>query len=255
MLLTIDIGNSSTKFGIFEGKNLSKRFTIPTIKGKSADDIYDSIQDEIKFQISGIIISSVVTELEDSFRDLSEKHFGQKPFFVHSGLDFGFSINYNPPESVGADRLTAAFAAVKKYGKPCIVCDFGTATNIEVVNSQNVYIGGVIAPGISTFAEALFIKTSKLPRVEIRKTEKVIENSTISCIQSGIFHGYIGLVEGIISRMTKELGEKPEVIATGGFASLMAENCSLIKILDEDLMLDGLRLIYEKRQRQNAETV
>lgn len=250
MLLAIDIGNSSTKFGVFERENLIKRFTIPTIKGKTSDEIYDSIQEEIKFQVSAVVISSVVAELENAFRELAENHFGQTPVFVNHTFDFGFSINYNPPENAGADRLIAAFAAVEKYGKPCIVCDFGTATNIEVVNSQNEYIGGIIAPGINTLSEALFIKTSKLPRVEIRKTEKVIENSTISCIQSGIFYGYIGLVEGIISRMKKELGEKPRIIATGGFASLIAENCNLIKIVDENLMLDGLRLIWEKTETQ-----
>lgn len=249
MLLAIDIGNSSTKFGVFERENLIKRFVIPTIKGKSANEIYESIEDEIKFQVSGVAISSVVTELENSFRELAENHFDQTPLFVDHSLDFGFSVNYDPPENAGADRLTAAFATVEKYGKPCIVCDFGTATTIDAVSSKNEYLGGIITPGINTLAEALFIKTSKLPRVEVRKPEAVIGNSTVACIQSGVFFGYLGLVEGIISRMIKELGEKPRIIATGGFSEIIAENCPLIKIVDENLILEGLRLIYEKADK------
>jgi type III pantothenate kinase len=147
---------------------------------------------------------------------------------------------------VGADRLVGAFAAVEKYGKPCLVCDFGTATTIDAVNSRHEYLGGIIAPGLNTLAEALFLKTSRLPHVEIRKTEKVIENTTVGCIQSGIFYGYIGLTEGVISRMIEELSEKPKVIATGGFSRIIAENCPLIEITDENLILDGLRLIFRK---------
>lgn len=246
MILTIDIGNSATKIGVFDNEKLVNRLTIPTIRGKSGDDIYDLIQDELKFQISDIIIASVVPELNDSFKNFGEQHFDRTPLFVENTFDFGFSINYNPPDTVGADRLVAAFAAVEKYGCPIIVCDFGTATNIEVVNSKNEYLGGTITPGINTLSEALFIKTSKLPRVEIRKPDKAIGNSTINSIQSGIFYGYIGLTEGILKRIISELGEKPKIIATGGFANLIAENCDLIEITDENLMLEGLRLLNKK---------
>lgn len=246
MLLTIDIGNSSTKIGAFDGENLTKRLTIPTIRSKNADEIYASIQDEIKGQFSAVVVSSVVPELNDAFRDLGEKYFNQTPLFVDNGLDFGLEIKYFPPENLGVDRLVAAFAAFRKYGAPVIVCDFGTATTIDAVNSSKEYLGGIITPGINTLSEALFIKTSKLPRVEIRKPATVIGNSTAHAIQSGVFYGYIGLTEGILRRMIDELGEQPKTIATGGFANLIAENCSLIETVDENLMLDGLRLIYDK---------
>jgi type III pantothenate kinase len=246
MLLAIDIGNSSTKFGIFENENLIKRLTVPTIRNQRADEIYEVLRNKISSEISGVVVSSVVSELKNSIVELSEKYFRQKPFFVGADFDFGFLINYHPPESVGADRLVGAFAAVEKYGKPCLVCDFGTATTIDAVNSRHEYLGGIIAPGLNTLAEALFLKTSRLPHVEIRKTEKVIENTTVGCIQSGIFYGYIGLTEGVISRMIEELSEKPKVIATGGFSRIIAENCPLIEITDENLILDGLRLIFRK---------
>ncbi|MGI8638564.1 MAG: type III pantothenate kinase [Pyrinomonadaceae bacterium] len=248
MILAIDIGNSRTKLGVFDGAKLIKRFTIPTIRSKSADEIYDSIQPEITQQISSVIISSVVPELENSFRKLAERYFNSKAAFVDNKFDSGLKIRYFPPENLGTDRLIAAFAAVGKYGKPIIICDFGTATTIDVVNSKSEYLGGIITPGINTLGEALFTKTSKLPRVEIKKPESVIGNSTVSSIQAGIFYGYIGLVEGILRRMSGELDEKSKVVATGGFAKLLAESCDLIEIVDENLMLDGLRLIHEKEK-------
>ncbi len=249
MLLAIDIGNSSTKLGVFDHENLIKRLIIPTIRSKTGDEIYNTIQGEIKGQFSAVVISSVVPELNDAFRKLGENHFNQTPFFVDNSLDFGLEIKYFPIENLGVDRIIAAFAAAEKYGAPVIVCDFGTATTIDAVNSKKEYLGGIITPGINTLSEALFIKTSKLPRVEIRKPETVIGNSTAGSIQSGIFYGYIGLTEGILSRMIAELGEKPKVIATGGFANLIAENCDLIETVDENLMLDGLRLIYERTRK------
>jgi type III pantothenate kinase len=246
MLLAIDIGNSSTKFGVFDNENLIKRLTIPTIRSKTADEIYDSIRDEINGSFSAVVISSVVPELHDSFRELGESYFNQTPIFIDNQYDFGLEIKYYPPENLGVDRIIAAFTAREKYGAPAIVCDFGTATTVDAVNSRNEYLGGIITPGINTFSEALFIKTSKLPRVGIKKPETVIGNSTDHSIQSGIFYGYIGLTEGILQRMIDELGAKPKVVATGGFAKLISENCDLIEIVDENLMLEGLRLIYER---------
>src|SRR5215203_462834 len=246
MILTIDIGNSSTKLGVFDNETIVKRLIIPTIRSKTAAEIYASVEEELREQFSAVIISSVVPELNDSFQSLGEKYFNQTPFFVDNGLDFGLEIKYFPSENLGIDRLVAAFAAARKYGAPVITCDFGTATTIDVVNGRNEYLGGIITPGINTLSEALFIKTSKLPRVEIRKPETVIGNSTADSIQSGIFYGYVGLTEGILKRMSDELGEKPKTVATGGFASLIAENSELIEIVDENLMLHGLRMIHAK---------
>jgi type III pantothenate kinase len=249
MFLAIDIGNSSTKLGVFDHEKLVKRLTVPTIRSKTADQIYDSIRDEINGPLSAIVISSVVPELNDSFRSLGEDHFNRTPFFVDNRLDFGLEIRYFPPENLGVDRIVAAFAAARIYGAPVIVCDFGTATTIDAVNEQNEYLGGIITPGPNTLSEALFIKTSKLPRVELRRPESVIGNTTVGSIQSGIFYGYLGLTEGILKRMLDELGGVPKIVATGGFARLIAENCELIEIVDDNLMLEGLRLIHEKLNR------
>jgi type III pantothenate kinase len=249
MLLTIDIGNTTTKFGVFENEKLVKRHIIPTIRSKSADEIYQSIGDELSFNIRGVIISSVVPELNESFQKLAENHFNSSATFVSHDFDFGFEIKYNPPESVGIDRLIAAYGAVQKYGKPCIVCDFGTATNIEVVNSKNEYIGGIITAGMNLLADSLHQRTSKLPKIELRKPEKVIGDSTVSAIQSGVYFGYIGLVDGILNRMADELGEQPKFIGTGGLVNLIAESSKMIEIVDENLMLDSLRMIYDAQPK------
>jgi type III pantothenate kinase len=250
MILAIDIGNSSIKFGVFENKKLVSRFSVPTVRDQTAEEIFSQIKnasDEIQnFRFSAIVIASVVPELKQAFIELGERFFDLTPVFVDNRFDFGLKIKYYPPDAVGTDRIVAAFAAVEKYGKPAIICDFGTATTIDAVNSKGEYLGGIITPGINTLSEALFLKTSKLPRVELEKPENVIGNSTVSSIQSGIFYGYIGLTEGILKRMTEELGEKPRVVATGGFSRLIAENCPLIEIVDENLMLEGLRMIYER---------
>jgi type III pantothenate kinase len=246
MLLTVDIGNTTTKLGVFAGEKLLTRQTIPTIRSKSADEIYASIPGKLNHNFDGVIISSVVPELNESFTKLAENHFNSDAIFVNHDFDFGFKINYNPPEAVGIDRLIAAYAGVQKYGKPCLVCDFGTATNIEVVNSQNEYIGGIITAGMNLLADSLHQRTSKLPKIELRQPEKVIGDSTVAAIQSGVYFGYIGLVDGLVKRMIDELGEKPKVIGTGGLVNLIAESSNTIEIVDENLMLDGLRMIYQK---------
>ncbi len=246
MLLAIDIGNSSVKFGVFENELLKNKFSLTTVRTQTADEIYSRILPQSIYKISAVIISSVVPELKNSFRELSVKNFNTEPIFVDNSYNFGLEIKYFPPETLGSDRIIAAFTAARKYGKPVIVCDFGTATTIDAINSKSEYLGGVITPGINTLSEALFSKTAKLPRVEISKPEKVIGNSTNSSIQSGIFYGYLGLVEGILQRMIKELNENPRIVATGGFAGLIAENCPIIETVDENLMLDGLQMIYER---------
>ncbi|MBX7172837.1 MAG: type III pantothenate kinase [Pyrinomonadaceae bacterium] len=246
MILAIDIGNTTTKFGVFENESLIQRHTIPTIRSKTADDIFESLNGELNQFFAAVIISSVVPELNESFTKLAENHFNSNAVFVTHSFDFGFKINYNPPESVGIDRLIAAYGAVQKYGKPCIVCDFGTATNIEVVNSNNEYIGGIITAGMNLLADSLHARTSKLPKIELRKPEKVIGNSTVLAIQSGVYYGYIGLVDGIVKRMIDELGEKPKIIGTGGLVNLIAETSKTVKIVDENLMLESLSMIYKK---------
>jgi type III pantothenate kinase len=244
MLLAIDIGNSTTKFGAFDREKLTKRFTIPTSRNQTESDINDLIEGELNFAVDAVIISSVVPEANDAFQKFFEKRFNLKPVFVRH--DFNLKILYNPPENLGIDRAVAAFAARELYGKPVIVCDFGTATTIDFVNRNGEFAGGIITPGIKTLADSLFQKTSQLPRIEIEKPEKVIGDTTTSAIQSGVYFGYIGLVKEILQRMLEETAETPKIVATGGFASIIAENVKMIEIVDENLMLEGLRLIFEK---------
>ncbi|MDQ2746420.1 MAG: type III pantothenate kinase [Acidobacteriota bacterium] len=247
MLLAIDIGNSATKFGVFDGQNLISRFAMPTVRADTADGINAQIENNCAERFSAVVVSSVVPELRDAYRIFGEKFYNLSTFFVENDFDFGLKIKYDAPESLGVDRLIAAFAAVEKYGKPCIVCDFGTATTIDAVNSGGEFLGGVIVAGMKLLTDALFRKTSKLPFVEIIKPAKVIGDSTVRAIQSGTYFGYVGLADGIIKRMTAELGEPPHVIATGGFAEIIRENSEYIQTVDENLMLEGLRLINEKR--------
>lgn len=252
MLLAIDIGNSSIKFGVFDRENLVARFTVPNANFSTADEIHSQISNQIPVnQFSAIVVSSVVPVISELMRELGEKFFDCTAFFVDNTLDFGLKIKYEQPENLGIDRLIAAFAATEKYGVPCIVCDFGTATTIDAVNSHREYLGGIITPGINTLSEALYAKTAKLPRVELVRPPRVIGNSTVSAIQSGIFFGYLGLTEGILRRMINELSKKPIVVATGGFAKLIAENCNLIDTIDENLMLEGLRSIYSRNSGVN----
>ncbi len=251
MLLTIDIGNTTTKFGVFEAEKLIKRHTIPTIRGKSADEIFETIGGELNYNFRAVIISTVVPELNDSFVKLSENHFHSRAIFVGHDFDFGLIIKYTPPENVGIDRLVAAYGAVQKYGKPCIICDFGTATTIDAINKKGEYLGGIITPGMQLLADSLHQRTSKLPKIELRKPEKVIGDNTVSAIQSGIYFGCIGLVDGLIKRIADEMVEKPKIIATGGLASLIAESSSKVKNVDETLMLEGLNLIYKRLQTGN----
>ena len=252
MLLTIDIGNSKTKFGLFESEHLVKKLAIKTDRSKTASEAFGEVENElpeIPKMLDAIVISSVVKELPASYKTLAEAQFNISPLFIDHTLDLGFSVKYFPPEDCGVDRLVDAFAAIQKHHFPVIVCDFGTATTIDLVNEKCEYLGGIITPGPHTLGSALFDKTSKLPKVKFEKPEKVIGDSTLGSIQSGIYYGYIGLVDGIIERMLSDLDEKPAVVSTGGFAHLISEESKYVEIVEENLMLDGLRLIYEKTNR------
>ncbi len=252
MLLAIDIGNTNTSLGVYTGENLFAHWRMATVQSRTSDEIgvlarqMFSVSEINYKKVSAVIVSSVVPQLNFAFRKVSEKYFGLDAIILDSTFDFGLKIKYNPPSSVGIDRIVAASAATHKYGKPCIVCDFGTATTIDAVNSGGEYLGGTIAPGMNVLADALFEKTSKLPKVDIKKVETVIGNSTVHSIQAGIYFGYAGLVDGIVRRMVEELGENPKIIATGGLAALITESSKLIETIDETLMLEGLRLVYEK---------
>jgi|CXWL01.1.fsa_nt_gi type III pantothenate kinase len=246
MLLAVDIGNSRTKFGVFDGETLISKLSIPTLRDISAVGLIKTVGVKLPRPITAAIASSVVPDVNVAVRSFTESYFAVNPIFVANEMDFGLTINYQPLEDAGADRLVNTFSAVEKYGVPCIVCSFGTALTIDVVNEDRVLTGGLIAPGMNTLAAALKTTTSRLPEVEIEKPDTVIQNTTVGCLQSGIVYGYFGLVDGLLTRLKKEIGDDPKVIATGGFAAMIAENTSHIDIVDENLMLDGLRRLYDR---------
>ncbi|MFN3330409.1 MAG: type III pantothenate kinase, partial [Pyrinomonadaceae bacterium] len=238
-ILTADIGNTATKFGIFENSKLRSRFSLPT------ERIFADLAQHVgNADFSAIIACSVVPEVETSFKEICLNLLGLEPLMVTHEIDFGISVKYYPLESLGIDRLVTAFSAVEKYGFPLIICDFGTATTIDAVNSKKEFLGGVIFPGVEMLSEALFEKTSKLPKVEVKTIEKVIGNSTASCIQSGIFYGYLGFAEKILSKMMEEMKEEAKVVATGGAAKLFADYLNIP--VDENLTLEGLRILFER---------
>lgn len=247
MLLAIDIGNSSIKLGVFDLEAMVSRFSIPAASFQNPDESI-KIVENLPSSIEAVIVSSVVPEINEPVANFSQTYLGISPIFVDHTFDFGLAVKYDPPSAAGADRLVAASAATRKYGKPCIVCDFGTATTIDAVNSRGEYLGGIITPGITTLSHALVQKTSKLPEIELKKPDSVIGNSTVAAIGAGIYYGYVGLVEGLLKRMIYELGEKPAVIATGGFAGLIAGECPAIEVVDNDLVLEGLAMLYSRRR-------
>lgn len=254
MLLAVDIGNTNTAFGIFQEQKLIEDWKIKTERDRTSDEyalilinLLDSSGIE-KQEIKAVIISSVVPPLTPVFQNLSQKLFQIRPLIVGPGLKTGMPILYENPLEVGADRVVVAVAAFERYGGPCVVVDFGTATTFDAISSQGEYLGGAIAPGIQISAEALFLKTAKLPRIEIKKPKKAIGRSTVSSMQSGLFFGYIGLISNIIEKIKRELGGRPKVISTGGFAAQISHEIKSIDVNEPHLTLEGLRIIYERNQ-------
>jgi type III pantothenate kinase len=244
MLLAIDIGNSSTKFGIFNGESLLHKFSIQTKRDYTAEELlFDRLkvheQDFIQIDIDTCVVASVVPELNGVISQVCNELFKITPRFVDSSWDFGFAIDYDPPSAAGADRLVNCFAAASKYGTPVVACSFGTATTIDVVSDENAYAGGIIAPGIGTSAKALQLTTSKLPDVPVARPDAVIGKTTVASIQSGIVNGHVAMVEGLLDR----IGSAGKVVATGGFARLIASQTKAIDVVDENLTLDGLKLL------------
>jgi type III pantothenate kinase len=246
MLLAVDIGNSNIKFGIFDGEQLLSKFSIPTDRNATADGLKTTVGPRLDLPITSSIVCSVVPQIENALAEFLLSSIGVEPVFVRNDFDFGLKINYEPLTAAGTDRLVNAFSAVEKYGVPCIICSFGTATTFDVVDRDRVLMGGVIAPGMKTMAKALHLNTAQLPEVEVKTPESVIGNTTITSIRSGVFYGQIAIVEGIIDRIKKEMGDTPKVIATGGFASSIAENTDRFDLVDENLLLDGLHLLSRR---------
>ena len=264
MLLVLDVGNTNTVLGVFAKSSdedrggsssyerLVAHWRVATNRTQTVDE-YGALfrnlfaVDNISVAgIRGIVIASVVPPLDSTLRQVCERYFQTKPLFVEPGVRTGVPVRIDNPAEVGADRVVNAVAALEKYGAPCIVVDFGTATNFDVISAKGEYLGGVIAPGIGISAEALFQRTARLPRVDIRQPPHVIGSNTVACIQSGLYYGYLGLVDGILERLLAELGSDTKVVATGGLASLMAGGSKFISAVDDLLTLEGLRMIWER---------
>ncbi len=254
MLLVIDVGNTHTVLGVYEGTKLVHHWRVWTDREKTSDEygiLVRNLYDGSHFssqEVTAIIVSSVVPPLTPTIVELCDRYFGIAPVVVGPGIKTGISIKMDNPKEVGADRIVNAVAAHGKFGKACIVVDFGTATTFDYVSAQGDYMGGVIAPGANISAEALFRQASKLPRVEIAKPPSVIGKNTVAAMQAGIFFGYVGLVDGIIDRMKKEIRGETMVVATGGLARVIAGESSKIHVIDENLTLEGLRIIYERNK-------
>lgn len=250
MLLVIDIGNSNTVLGLYAGEVLVKHWRVTTSRTRTSDE-YAVLMERL-FGLSGVgfdavsdvIIASVVPPVLPTFVALCQGYFGKKPYVVGPDIQTGMPILYDNPKEVGADRIVNGVAAFEKYRSSLIIVDFGTATTFDYISAAGEYLGGAIAPGVAISAEALFTRTSKLPRVDLARPPQVVAKNTVNSMQAGIFFGYVGLVDGIVARMRQETGDLCRIVATGGLASLIAGESQTIDAVEPMLTLEGLRIIY-----------
>ncbi|MBN1537107.1 MAG: type III pantothenate kinase [Anaerolineales bacterium] len=258
MLMTIDIGNTNITLGLYEGDTLGSRWRLATN--------YEHMPDQYGFQIvgmmehaghtaedvTGICMASVVPPLTGKIREACLKYLHHEPLVVDTGVKTGVRIRYEDPRAVGADRIVDAAAVLNFYGGPACVVDFGTATTFDAITAEGDYLGGAIAPGIGIAAEALYLRTSKLLRVDLQRPPSVIGRNTTHAMQSGLLFGYVCLVEGMVDRFRKELGARMKVIATGGLAEIIAKETSVIDVLAPWLTLDGLKLIWDMNSEMHT---
>jgi type III pantothenate kinase len=258
MLLAIDVGNTNIVIGVFEEAKLVQNWRLLTLRERTADEVglmviglFGHAKIDLA-RIDAVVMASVVPPLTPIMRSMVKRYFDKDPLVVDPTSNAGMPILYERPAEVGADRIANAVAAYEQYGKtrnlPLIVADLGTATTFDAITAKGEYLGGVICPGPQIAADALFQRAARLPRVDVRKPKAVVGRNTIGAIESGLFYGYLGMVEGIVQRMTAELGGKAVVIATGGLAPLIVPETNVFEGIEPDITLQGLRIIWERNQ-------
>jgi type III pantothenate kinase len=254
MLLAVDVGNTNTVLGVFDGPRLAASWRLETRKGRTGDEYAASLRgffllDDLAWKsIDAVIIATVVPPVMFALTEMCRRHLGVEPMVVGPGIKSGMPILYENPREVGADRIVNAVAAYEKWKQGCIVVDFGTATTFDVVTPKGEYMGGAIAPGITISADALYTHAAKLPRVEITRPKTVIGRNTVASMQAGLVFGYVGLVDEIVERMQREVDFPCKVVATGGLAPLIARESRTIEESDEMLTLTGLKLLHERNR-------
>ena len=249
-LLVVDAGNTNIVLGVYRGEELVSSWRLATARERTADEYgilaRQLVGDALHASLEGAMVASVVPPLNSALKVMIHKYFDIDPMFVEPGVKTGIAIHVDNPLEVGADRIVNCAAAHHAYGGPTVIVDFGTATTFDVVTADAEFIGGVIAPGLNISAEALFARAARLPRVDIRRPDHVIGTNTVVNMQSGIYFGYLGLVDGILARIKTEVPDLKKVVATGGLATLFAEDSEHIDEVDPDLTLRGLKIIYDR---------
>jgi type III pantothenate kinase len=258
MLLAIDIGNTNIVLGVFDGASLVQSWRLQTLRERTSDElglIVDGLFAHSRIervQVRGVILGSVVPPLTRTMQTMTERYFGVSALTIEPGVDTGMPILYENPAEVGADRIVNGVGAWERFGRghhrPMIIVDFGTSTTLDAISAKGEYLGGAICPGVQISADALFQRAARLPRIDVRKPARIVGRTTVGAMESGLFYGYVGMVEGLVKRMDEELGGHAICVATGGLADVIAPETPLIQHVDPDLTLHGLRIVWERNQ-------